>query len=244
VRETGKSDEGDFAMSTFSMPETLIPDARTMEAQLKKMQDDLNAMMPKEFAGAANLMAHPMAAAAAGSALGLAFASHAFGLWAGAVAGSVEASQRMFGLDDEGGGVESFRAPGAAAARARAAAKTLIADVEKAAKDTAAVAAKVAEASVDDAAEAVARAVAAPLTITDSIRAERPHLPDDLKAITGIGPKLEHVLNDLGIWTYSQVAGWSEEQVAWLDEHLGFRGRIGRDDWIGQAKNLAGGAKH
>ncbi len=38
---------------------------------------------------------------------------------------------------------------------------------------------------------------------------EKPASPDDLKAISGIGPKLETVLNGLGIWTYEQIAGWS-----------------------------------
>ncbi|SUU89342.1 NADH dehydrogenase subunit E [Aminobacter aminovorans] len=70
---------------------------------------------------------------------------------------------------------------------------------------------------------------------------ERPETPDDLKAISRIGPKLEQVLNDLGIWTYGQIAGWTAEEVAWADDYLGFKGRIGRDDWIGQAAMLAGG---
>lgn len=225
-------------MSTFPMPETPMPDTKTMEAQLKQMQDQMAAMMPKEFAGAANLMAHPMAAAAAGSAIGLAMASHAFGLWAGAVAGGVEASQKLLGLDLEEP-TEAFRAPRSAAVRAKAAADTIVADMERAAKETAEAAKKVTDAVADDMREA-AKAASRPLTITDSIRMARPHLPDDLKAISGVGPKLEKVLNDLGIWTYGQVAAWSDEQIAWLDEHLGFPGRIGRDDWIGQAKKLGG----
>ncbi|RST85003.1 NADH-ubiquinone dehydrogenase [Aquibium carbonis] len=69
---------------------------------------------------------------------------------------------------------------------------------------------------------------------------ERPDAPDDLKAIGGIGPKLERVLNGLGIWTYAQIAGLGEGEVLWLDEHLGFRGRIARDEWLKQAAVLAG----
>ena len=64
---------------------------------------------------------------------------------------------------------------------------------------------------------------------------ERPAAPDDLKAISGIGPKLEKVLNDLGVWTYAQVAAWGSEEVAWVDDYLSFSGRIGRDKWIEQA---------
>ncbi|WP_114966779.1 NADH:ubiquinone oxidoreductase [Alkalilacustris brevis] len=67
---------------------------------------------------------------------------------------------------------------------------------------------------------------------------------DDLKKIKGLGPKLEEKLNALGIWHYDQIAGWTGAQVAWADEQLGARGRIERDDWVGQARELAneGGA--
>ena len=68
---------------------------------------------------------------------------------------------------------------------------------------------------------------------------ERPAAPDDLKAISGIGPKLEKVLNDLGVWTYAQIAGWGTQEVAWVDDYLSFSGRIGRDKWIEQAAALA-----
>ncbi|MCC5969833.1 MAG: NADH-quinone oxidoreductase subunit E [Pararhodobacter sp.] len=67
---------------------------------------------------------------------------------------------------------------------------------------------------------------------------------DDLKKLKGVGPKLEEKLNGLGIWHYHQIAAWSEDEVTWVDAHLNFKGRVMRDDWIGQAKTLAaGGAK-
>ncbi|TIP85309.1 MAG: NADH-ubiquinone dehydrogenase, partial [Mesorhizobium sp.] len=72
---------------------------------------------------------------------------------------------------------------------------------------------------------------------------DRPANPDDLKALSGIGPKLEQVLNGLGIWTYGQIAAWTPEEVAWVDDYLSFKGRIGRDNWLGQAAVLAA-AKH
>ena len=72
---------------------------------------------------------------------------------------------------------------------------------------------------------------------------EKPATPDDLKAISGIGPKLEQVLNSLGIWTYEQVAAWNEAEIAWLDDYLQFKGRIDRDGWIGQAAEFAKGSK-
>ena len=68
---------------------------------------------------------------------------------------------------------------------------------------------------------------------------DRPETPDDLKLIAGIGPKLEEVLNKLGIWSFAQIAAWSESEIAWIEDYLQFKGRIGRDDWIGQAAKFA-----
>ncbi len=62
---------------------------------------------------------------------------------------------------------------------------------------------------------------------------------DDLKRISGVGPKLEGVLNDLGFYHFDQVAAWTPAQVAWVDARLKFKGRIERDDWITQAAALA-----
>ena len=73
---------------------------------------------------------------------------------------------------------------------------------------------------------------------TAPVAIEKPEAVDDLKAISGIGPKLEKVLNGFGIWTYAQISGLSDADVAWLDEKLGFSGRIGRDGWVEQAQAL------
>ncbi|MEM9576071.1 MAG: hypothetical protein AAF999_03550 [Pseudomonadota bacterium] len=62
---------------------------------------------------------------------------------------------------------------------------------------------------------------------------------DDLKKISGVGPKLEQTLNELGIWHYEQVAQLTKKDIAWVDERLRFKGRIERDDWVGQARELA-----
>lgn len=66
---------------------------------------------------------------------------------------------------------------------------------------------------------------------------------DDLKLISGVGPKLEQTLNDLGVWHFSQVAGWRKNEIKWVDDRLKFKGRIERDDWISQAKILAKGGE-
>lgn len=64
---------------------------------------------------------------------------------------------------------------------------------------------------------------------------DRPAVPDDLKAISGVGPKLEQVLNGLGVWTYAQIAVWTREEIDWVEGHLGIEGRIGRDEWLRRA---------
>jgi len=65
---------------------------------------------------------------------------------------------------------------------------------------------------------------------------------DDLKEISGIGIKLEKVLNELGIFHFSQIAGWGEKELNWIDNHLvAFKGRARRENWVEQAKILAEG---
>lgn len=62
---------------------------------------------------------------------------------------------------------------------------------------------------------------------------------DDLKLISGVGPKLEKTLNGLGFWHFSQIAKWTKKDIAIVDDELSFKGRIERDDWVIQAKQLA-----
>ncbi|MCC5954941.1 MAG: NADH-quinone oxidoreductase subunit E [Natronohydrobacter sp.] len=67
---------------------------------------------------------------------------------------------------------------------------------------------------------------------------------DDLKKIKGVGPKLESLLNSMGVFHFWQVASWGADEVAWVDENLeGFKGRVSRDDWVAQAKILATGGE-
>jgi NADH-quinone oxidoreductase subunit E len=63
---------------------------------------------------------------------------------------------------------------------------------------------------------------------------------DDLKKIKGVGPKLEGVLNGLGVYHFDQIAAWTGSDISWVDERLKFKGRIERDGWVGQAKSLCG----
>jgi NADH-quinone oxidoreductase subunit E len=70
---------------------------------------------------------------------------------------------------------------------------------------------------------------------------EKPAVPDDLKLISGIGPRNEGILNSLGIYTFAQVASWKKAERGWVDAYLNFHGRIEREDWVKQAKALAKG---
>lgn len=95
----------------------------------------------------------------------------------------------------------------------------------------------------------LAGATGEPAAATDSDGVRPPKLDaprtgqaDDLQRIRGIGPKVEAQLHDMGIYHYDQIAAWSADELAWIDANLeGFKGRASRDDWIGQAKALAGG---
>ena len=101
-----------------------------------------------------------------------------------------------------------------------------------------------------DAGEAVAQATAAAweTAVDATMDGERPANlmdqareggPDDLKRISGVGPKLEQKLHDIGVFHFDQIAEWGPEEIAYMDDRLSFKGRIERDDWIGQAKAYA-----
>jgi NADH-quinone oxidoreductase subunit E len=66
--------------------------------------------------------------------------------------------------------------------------------------------------------------------------------PDDLKLIKGVGPKLEALCNKLGFYHFDQIASWTEKEIAWVDDNLeGFKGRVTREDWVQQARDLMNG---
>ncbi|ABF63479.1 NADH-quinone oxidoreductase E subunit [Ruegeria sp. TM1040] len=75
----------------------------------------------------------------------------------------------------------------------------------------------------------------------ETLTAAREGGADDLKLLKGVGPKLEQTLNELGFFHFDQIAKWTEAEVAWVDARLKFKGRIERDGWIEQAKQLAAG---
>lgn len=187
----------------------------------KRSGADWSAVMPKQIVPAANLLTPPMGAMAAVSVVGLGIASQMWGLWAGALAGMLDANTKLKPLDASPA-AEAKQAPDVAEL------KTIIRNkaTETAPKAVAGKKAKLA---------AVSTGPSKPAAIA------KPALPDDLKRISGVGPKLEQVLNGLGIYTHAQIAAWSPQEIAWVDDHLKFGGRIVRDEWVKQSAALAGG---
>ncbi|MBV1863947.1 MAG: 50S ribosomal protein L21 [Rhodobacteraceae bacterium] len=96
---------------------------------------------------------------------------------------------------------------------------------------TAAVAAVVAAAPKKAAKKAAPKAAAV----------EAPAGADDLKQLSGVGPALEKKLHAAGVTSFAQVAAWTEADVEEFGEKLSFKGRIEREGWIEQAKELAKG---
>ncbi|WP_176256762.1 DUF3141 domain-containing protein [Derxia lacustris] len=65
--------------------------------------------------------------------------------------------------------------------------------------------------------------------------------PDDLKALRGVGPRMADKLAELGITQFAQLAALQPAEVAWLDLKLEARGRVLREGWIDQARELVAG---
>lgn len=309
-------------MSTEGTIADLIGDMTELQKDAAEML--VGAGFP-HVAGMSNLAAHPMAAAAAASAIGMGLAGQFFGIMAGTMAGAMKAAS-MLAEETTGGHpapgnpmnfdlasgsfddtkiadpvthqppVKADASTQAASAKAPVKARTpvqsrtpvkvgspakasepvkaaAVAKAKPAAKiaPKAAAAPKAAKASAPAARKKAPGVKAAPaakkapvakpepvaLSATPAPVAAvkggaimpedfrkpkalaKPDAPDDLKVISGVGPKLESVLNGLGVWTYGQIAEWTPEEVAWVDDHLSFSGRIERDGWIAQAKALA-----
>ncbi len=65
------------------------------------------------------------------------------------------------------------------------------------------------------------------------------HEADSLTKINGIGGWIEEKLNVLGIFTLRQIANFNDEDVEIVTEAIEFfPGRIERDEWVSQAKEL------
>lgn len=76
-----------------------------------------------------------------------------------------------------------------------------------------------------------------------TLKSARQGKPDDLTRISGIGPRIQQQLHQLGIFHFDQIAAWTPENVEWVEGFLHFKGRITREGWIEQAKRLKGGGE-
>ena len=183
------------------------------------------------------MMQHPVAAFAAATAVGFGVTSHLAGIMLGAMQGMSDAAKR--------GPAE---APAEAAPTAAEAADAVV----EAALDGVngpSVASEAVETKVDRA-EPEPLEATPPTPAAKSVKpratASKPAAPrrsrtkaaDDLKLISGIGPKLEQVLNGLGVTRFAEIAAWSEDDVQRVDAQLGISGRILRDGWVEQARTL------
>ena len=74
-----------------------------------------------------------------------------------------------------------------------------------------------------------------------SLEAPRQGTRDDLELIRGISPTIQSALYGLGIYHFDQIADWDQKAVVWVENHFGFKGRIARERWLEQARDLARG---
>ncbi|MFK0163944.1 5' DNA nuclease [Rhizobium sp. NPDC090279] len=206
------------------------------------------------------LMAHPAAALAAVTAIGFGFTSQLAGAFLGAFQGAVEATTKLAeALEDEkpqasapakpaarNGGAEDAK-PVEAAPVARAAAPKPVAPKPAAARQKPVVVKKAEPkpAAATSKAATTAKKTAKIEVVAPGAERRAParsrkvaEKADDLKRISGIGPKLEQVLNGRGIKRFADIAAWNDADVERVDAEFGFDGRIRRDDWVGQAKAL------
>ncbi len=66
--------------------------------------------------------------------------------------------------------------------------------------------------------------------------------PDDLTQIKGVGEELQKRLYKFGVVKFEQIANFSDDDLAKIDEILNFKGRIERENWVGQARDLMAAA--
>lgn len=165
------------------------------------------------------VMVNPAAAMAAATAIGFGFSTQMAGAFLGALQGAMDATSKLAAVldetpPDEGKPEVEVRPENLRSAPANEAGSKVKLSVAP---------------------------VPQPVVKLDVVTrpASRARKADDLKQISGVGPKIEQVLNAKGIRSFSVIAGWSEEDAARIDAELGFDGRIARDGWIAQAKALA-----
>jgi predicted flap endonuclease-1-like 5' DNA nuclease len=73
-------------------------------------------------------------------------------------------------------------------------------------------------------------------TPSDDGRKASRRSPDDLKNIFGVGPVLEKLLNEQGVFCFDQIAKWTKADIEKFERQLpNFAGRITRENWVRSA---------
>jgi NADH-quinone oxidoreductase subunit E len=215
------------------------------------------------------LLAHPTAAMAAATAIGFGLTTQMASAFLGAMQGAFDTADRLSkAAEADAAKVASEEAKVEPAAKVKSAEPAPAAEAPKAEPAVVAKAekpvAKKAKAAVKAAKPVAAKApakkaasvkasTAAKTPAAKSVKAPAKSAPapkakpraasakaDDLKQISGIGPKLEEVLNSMGYRSFADIAKLDAKAIAKLEADTGLTGRIGRDDWVGQAKALIG----
>jgi NADH-quinone oxidoreductase subunit E len=170
------------------------------------------------------LMAQPAAAMAAATAIGFSVTTQIAGAFFGALQGAFDVTNRF--------------ARSADVQKVSAVAEPEIAPVAAAVSPSPQTVAAMPTTSRTK--PAAAKSAVMPKLPKPAVVSRKPAVKaDDLKRIPGIGPKLEQVLKQRGVKAIADITDWTDADVARIDAELGFEGRIGRDDWVGQAKLLA-----
>jgi len=113
-------------------------------------------------------------------------------------------------------------------------------ELPEVAADEAVLASGAAVSSAERAAQlAIAPEVDEPLGKPQGIAAPRLGVKDELTHVIGILPIIEIALNRLGLYHFDQIADLTDENAGWIEAHLGIVGRIGREHWREQAREIA-----
>lgn len=180
----------------------------------------------KQMPGVHPLMADPVATMAATTAIGLGIAGQMAGMMLGVMQTATERARAA--LD------EAAERAAKAETAAPVKAKPVLMVVPTAEKPAA-------EPKIKVAREKSATPKTAQAKPVRKVPAAKAAKADDLKAISGIGPKLEQVLKGMGFKLYADIAALTAADVARIEAELGLGGRIARDGWVEQAKALVKG---
>jgi large subunit ribosomal protein L21 len=72
-------------------------------------------------------------------------------------------------------------------------------------------------------------------------KAAKADVVDDISLISGVGPVLKEKLTEAGYGTLASISKLKKADIAKLDEELSLGGRIEREEWVAQAKELLAG---